>query len=292
MYEKISCCPICEGTSFTNEMICEDHSTSHEQFVIARCQQCNFLFTNPRPETSQLDNYYNAETYISHNNKSNTLVNTLYKTVRYFTLRSKERLIKKWGNTNKTLLDYGCGTGHFLSHCQTKGWTIAGLEPNHIARKIANSNTGQKVFENIKDVPGKYQVITLWHVLEHVPDLNQTISELTGKLEKSGTLIIAVPNPESWDAKHYKSFWAGYDVPRHLYHFSQSTVKQLLKKHHLKVKKTLPMKLDSYYVSMLSEKYKNNSTNYIQSIINGYKSNRYAQKNHNNYSSLIYILQK
>lgn len=294
MYEKIEHCPICGCTDFSNEIICNDYTVSNEQFVIVRCNACQFLITNPRPSANSLVSYYDSELYISHNSKGNTLVNRIYKLARFFTLRKKQKLIKRLVTKNYTLLDYGCGTGHFISFCKEKGWNVSGVEPNNNARKIANDITENNVVDSIEELKDKslYQVITLWHVLEHVPDLNLLLKKLIGKLDKKGTLIVAVPNPESWDAKLYKQYWAGYDVPRHLYHFSQENMKQLMEKHKLRIKEMIPMKLDSYYVSMLSEQYKNKNGNYIKSVINGYKSNSYAKQNKNNYSSIIYIIQK
>jgi len=294
MYKKLESCPICKSKKFDNEIICNDYTVSNEKFVIVKCVSCQLLFTNPRPDSKQIGKYYDSELYVSHSSKSNNLINSIYKIARHFTLRNKHNLIKKYSLENKTLLDYGSGTGHFLSFCKNKDWNVTGIEPNKVAREKANKNTKNAVLENINTIDNdtKFQIITLWHVLEHVEDLNKLLIKLTSLLNKKGTLIIAVPNPESWDAKKYKLHWAGYDVPRHLYHFSQDSIKTLMKNHKLKIKEILPMKLDSYYVSMLSEKYKNKSNNYFRAVINGYKSNRYAKKNNKNYSSLIYIIQK
>lgn len=294
MYEKIESCPVCSSNKFTNEIICNDYSISNEQFVIVRCDHCKFLLTNPRPRPDRLDAYYKSDNYVSHSNKANNIINIIYKAARYFTLRSKHNLLLKCSDKEKTLLDYGCGTGSFLEFCKNKGWKVAGIEPNEKARNLAINNSNSKVEDKIESLDREttYNIITLWHVLEHIPDLNLALEKITAKLSKKGTLIIAVPNPESWDAQHYKKYWAAYDVPRHLYHFTQSSIKELMKRHKLKVKEVIPMPLDSFYVSLLSETYKKSKNKYFKAIINGYKSNSYARKNHNNYSSLIYIVQK
>ena len=296
MYEKLLSCPLCDGIEFQNEIICKDHSVTQEQFVIVRCSSCNLLFTNPRPEPGQLPKYYESDEYISHTSKANSIINLVYKVARYFTLRNKEQLVSKYiGPTKaKSILDYGCGTGHFLEHCKTKGWNIRGIEPNEQAREQANKHTSNHVVSGLieLDSNNKFDAITLWHVLEHVPNLNETIAKLIGLLKTKGVLIIAVPNPNSWDAKHYKEYWAAYDVPRHLYHFTSDVIQNLAKKHQLKLKHKLPMKLDSFYVSMLSEKYKIGSNNFIESIISGIKSNRFARNHKDEYSSLIYVLKK
>ncbi|MDH5366846.1 MAG: class I SAM-dependent methyltransferase, partial [Cyclobacteriaceae bacterium] len=231
MYEKIEHCPVCSSSDFTNEIICNDHTVTNEKFAIVKCDNCQFLFTNPRPDVNTLEKYYDSDLYISHNSKGNTVVNRIYKFARFFTLRKKEKLIKRKVSADLTLLDYGCGTGHFISYCSKKGWNVSGVEPNNNARTIANGITKNNVVESIEKLNNKstYQIITLWHVLEHVPDLNILIKKLTEKLDKKGSLIIAVPNPNSLDAKIYKQYWAGYDVPRHLYHFTQDSIKQLMK---------------------------------------------------------------
>ena len=294
MYEKIESCPVCSNNKFTNEIICNDYSISNEQFVIVRCDHCKFLLTNPRPLPDRLSSYYESDNYVSHSNKANNIINLAYKIARYFTLRSKHKLIQKCSNKDNSLLDYGCGTGSFLTFCKNKGWKVAGIEPNEKARKIASNDSSIRIEQKLEHLDPKdsYAIITLWHVLEHIPDLNNALEKIATKLSKKGTLIIAVPNPESWDAQHYKKYWAGYDVPRHLYHFTQSSVKQLMKNHKLKVKNIVPMKLDSYYVSLLSETYSKSKNKYFKALLNGYKSNSYARKNNNNYSSLIYIVQK
>ncbi|HEY4650684.1 MAG TPA: class I SAM-dependent methyltransferase, partial [Pontibacter sp.] len=192
-----------------------------------------------------------------------------------------------------TILDYGCGTGVFLTACKKDGWQVRGVEPSDKARELAAETIGTPIATNISDLPDeKYEVITLWHVLEHIHTLNETINHLISHLSETGTLIIAVPNADSHDAKQYKENWAAYDVPRHLYHFTQATMKRFLKKHKMVLEEVLPMKFDAYYVSMLSEKHKEGKTKMISSVVNGYKSNSYAEKNGNDYSSLIFVAKR
>ncbi|MEO1052942.1 MAG: class I SAM-dependent methyltransferase, partial [Bacteroidota bacterium] len=249
---------------------------------------------------NNLDKYYASDNYISHTNKPNTLTNKLYKIARRFTLQRKLNLINKLQDKD-TILDYGCGTGEFLNTCQNNGWQITGVEPNQVAREQANTINNNRVFPSLDSVEdkSKFKIITLWHVLEHIPQLNDTLKKLRKLLHKNGTMIVAVPNCESYDAQLYKEFWAGYDLPRHLYHFTPKTLKKLMKRHKLKVRDIIPMPLDSYYISLLSQQYmsvenddKAGVSNYIKSIINGYKSNSYAEKHQNNHSSLMYIISK
>lgn len=293
MYEKVTKCPICKTTSFQNFIICKDHTVSGESFALSKCENCGFIFTNPRPDESLIEKYYQSDNYISHSDQSRSITDSLYKIVRSFTLRSKLNLLNSLC-TDKTLLDYGCGTGDFLQHCQSKGWAVAGVEPNEKARNISREKLSGSLVRDIAQLDKKnsFDIITLWHVLEHVHDINSLTKTLKERLNKNGYLIIALPNHESYDQNLYQEHWAAYDVPRHLHHFSQQTFSELITHHALKLVNIQPMKFDSYYVSLLSEKYKHGKSNYIKSFINGWKSNRWASKNNNNYSSLIYILKK
>ena len=293
MFEKLEQCPVCKHSVYINYIICKDHLVSGESFAITQCKRCGFLFTNPRPDSENLDKYYESPEYISHSNRSSSLINLVYKNVRNHTIKQKVSLINGL-KTNHEILDVGCGTGHFLQACKKNDWKINGVEPNEHARKQGEKLLKMPLTDSLQHfkTAGKMGIISFWHVLEHIPDLNETIDLAKKLLEKKGKLVIAVPNHESLDASFYKQYWAAFDVPRHLYHFSQRTMKELLKNHDLKLKKIFPMKFDAYYVSMLSEKYKCGRTNYIEAFKNGYRSNAFAKKNHNNYSSLIYIARK
>lgn len=294
MFEKLEKCPLCESGHFTNYLICKDHSVSKEEFAIVQCNDCRFLFTNPRPHPDSLHQYYESDEYISHQNKGNSIINILYRIARYFTLKRKVNLVNKYSEHKGHLLDFGCGTGHFLDAANKDKWKTTGLEPNVIARKQAEAKQ-LNVVESIEHLPTdkKFDLITMWHVLEHIPNLNTTLSKLYKMLSKKGTLIVAVPNHNSYDARIFDKYWAGYDVPRHLYHFDHESIKNLMKKYKLKVKHILPMKLDAYYVSLLSNKYKHNGhIKPVKSLITGYKSNASAIKNELNYSSNIYIIRK
>ncbi|MDH5602598.1 MAG: class I SAM-dependent methyltransferase [Cyclobacteriaceae bacterium] len=296
MYEKIEKCPICSSEKIKNQQLIKDFSITNELFNISKCENCELLFTNPRPDPENIGKYYASKEYISHSNKPVNLIQYIYKLVRYFALRKKLNIINSLSKKGN-ILDFGCGTGHFLSTCQKDGWQISGFEPDNKANEIACMTTGTMIYKDILSVNTNqpYNVITLWHVLEHLHDLNGTMNLLYSLLYKQGVLLVAVPNIKSYDSLLYKEYWAAWDVPRHLYHFSQKNIKDLAKKHKFKIKKIYPMKFDSYYVSYLSEYYKNNHNNllgkYIYSIINGYKSNNKGKEAFE-YSSLIYVLTK
>jgi ubiquinone/menaquinone biosynthesis C-methylase UbiE len=181
----------------------------------------------------------------------------VYVMARTQTIKWKTKLIKKHAVAHQiSLLDYGCGTGDFLTYCKRSGWNVSGIEPSASARQIAATKSGQPIYEEINQMPqGKFEAITLWHVLEHVPEIHLLITSLAERLTETGTIFIAVPNRKSWDAKHYKNTWAAFDVPRHLWHFTRNDIQTLMHAHSLKVVSIIPMKLDAYYVSLLSEKY-------------------------------------
>lgn len=290
---SVSSCPICSGNSFQKFGQAKDYTVSHETFQLMKCSSCDFLLTSPRPDDSQLGSYYISDNYVSHTAKATTLFDKLYEVSREFALNWKLTLVKKFlisPSASPSLLDYGCGTGFFLKKIKESGFNIAGVEPSDIARYAAEQNTGIKINTQLEEVKTKFDVISLWHVLEHVSNLNELVVELKDRLKKDGALIIAVPNHQSNDAKKYEMQWAGYDVPRHLWHFHQQTMTQLLAKHQLKIVEIIPMKLDAYYVSMLSEKYRSGRQSiltFLKGLINGWFSNLKATKK--NYSSIIYI---
>ena len=287
-------CQICQNDSFILVHTCKDYSVSHEYFNIVRCTNCNFLYTNPIPDESTIGNFYKTSNYISHSNTSNGLINKLYKIIRNYTLTKKFKLITLVSNKKVgRLLDVGCGTGHFLNICRKKGWGVDGVEPDINAKNLAEIATKKLILSSINEINNeqKYDVITLWHVLEHVHSLNDTIIKLGNVLAKSGVVIIAVPNHESLDALIYKQNWAAYDVPRHLYHFSKQTLEILMKKHGFSLSGIKPMFFDSFYVSMISENNlnKNKFLGLFNAFINGLLSNMSKKNNH---SSLIYIFNK
>jgi 2-polyprenyl-3-methyl-5-hydroxy-6-metoxy-1,4-benzoquinol methylase len=216
-------------------------------------------------------------------------MDTLYRIARGFTLKWKEKIVKSNPSEN-SLLDFGCGTGNFLAHMKSKGWNVTGIESASEARTKASENA--TVYKSLDEVATQFSAITLWHVLEHIHQLNPTLKELKQRLTPSGTIFIAVPNYKSCDAEHYEKYWAAYDVPRHLWHFDRQTMTQLLSNAGFKIQQTVPMKLDAYYVSLLSESYQNPKSNslikYFSAILQAWKANRSASKT-GEFSSLIYI---
>lgn len=292
--EILSNCPICDEKDSQTVLVCEDYTVTHEKFTISACLWCGFQFTNPRPEESKIGKYYESDSYVSHSNSKKGIINAIYHFVRQFSLNKKIQLINSLSKKGK-LLDIGCGTGEFLSTSQKNGWNVRGIEPNEKARELAIVNyhltigTQEDLSELTK---GSFDIITMWHVLEHVHLLNKRVGELHQLLSDSGKVIIAVPNCTSADAKHYGENWAAYDVPRHLYHFTPVSIKKLLAKHKFYHVASYPMKFDSYYVSMLTEKNVHHKNKLFSSFINGLKSNRQAKNDAEKYSSVIYVFAK
>ena len=292
MYEKLEECPVCNFPSHENYLICDDHSVSHESFALVKCPKCGLIYTNPRPSLDSIGNYYQSEDYISHTSKANNVVNFTYKLARTFTLRWKHRIITRLHTPPTSLLDYGAGTGDFLQYMSQRNWQSSGIEPNPQALKITQAKGLEVHSQLAKTNKFKYDIITAWHVLEHVHDLKDTIRKLRKRLTDQGHLLVALPNHQSYDAQHYGAHWAGYDVPRHLQHFSQESFQFLLYQTKLKLKETIPMPLDAYYVSILSERYLGSKRPILNGIKVGYQSNKAAAKNNKQYSSLIYVLTK
>ncbi len=270
----------------------KDHSVSGELFDLIENKTYGYLETVPKPSLDKLPEYYKTEDYISHTDSKRNLLEKVYHSVREISLKQKLKLIDSFQTTHKNLLDYGCGTGDFLKTAHQNGWHVSGIEPNEDARLIANKKTNQAVLDlsQIKTFkPQSFDVITLWHVLEHIPNLQEQILVLKSLLKPNGVLIIAVPNYNSYDAKHYKQFWAAYDVPRHLWHFNQTSISNLFKPVRLKIEFIKPMLFDSYYVSLLSEKYKSGHMNIFKAFWTGFVSN-YKARSTKEHSSLIYVL--
>ena len=267
----------------------KDHSVSKEIFDLYYDEELDMLITSPQPELQNLGKYYESEDYISHTDNKRSLFEKAYHFVKNIALKNKLNLINSQQPKKGKLLDIGAGTGDFLLTAKNDGWETIGVEPSDRAKNIAKEKGISFVEETSTLESNSLDVITMWHVLEHVPNLEVQIEELKRLLKPTGTLIIAVPNYKSFDAGHYETFWAAYDVPIHFWHFSKKSIQLLFERVDMKLEKILPMKFDSFYVSLLSEKYKTGKMNYIKAFLVGLKSNLKA-KNTKEYSSHIYVL--
>lgn len=292
--QNLTTCPVCGGESSKKVMDCIDYTVSRETFSIVQCTKCGFKYTNPRPDDKEIGKYYESEEYVSHSNSKKGLINTVYHWVRNYSLRKKVELINSQSKKGN-LLDIGCGTGEFLSTAVANGWKGQGIEPNDKARNQAISNHKLNVLpeSGISSLQNNnFDVITMWHVLEHVHTLNERVLEIYSLLKTGGKAIIAVPNCTSYDASVYGKEWAAYDVPRHLYHFTPKTMKALFRKHKMDFVQSYPMKFDSFYVSMLTEKNVHKQNRLFPAFLNGFKSNLKTKNDAEKYSSVIYVFVK
>jgi 2-polyprenyl-3-methyl-5-hydroxy-6-metoxy-1,4-benzoquinol methylase len=266
----------------------KDYSVSQETFELLYDETLEMLITHPQPSLEKLPSYYESVDYISHTDGNKSVFEKMYQFVKGIALKNKLKLINTQSSKGR-ILDIGAGVGDFLQVAKNDGWETIGIEPSAKAKTIAKSK-GVSFVEDLSQLENNsFDIITMWHVLEHVPDLENQIKELKRLLKPNGTVIIAVPNFKSHDALHYGKYWAAYDVPIHLWHFSKTAIKKLFAKEDLHLVKVLPMKFDAFYVSLLSEKYKTGKMNFIKAFFIGLKSNWKGSQNLE-YSSHIYLI--
>jgi 2-polyprenyl-3-methyl-5-hydroxy-6-metoxy-1,4-benzoquinol methylase len=293
MVIKHTNCPLCGSEKISEYLKAKDHLLTQEIFVINKCSACSFIFTQAVPPADEIGRYYQSLDYISHSDTRKGLMNKLYHLGRMFMLKKKHGMVKR-ASSGKNLLDIGCGTGYYPGYMKKKGYQVTGVEIDPKARAFARSEFGIPVhspdeFLNHK-VEGKFDVITLWHVLEHLDNFDLYLEKMLDHLAPGGALVIALPNCSAYDARHYKEFWAGYDVPRHLWHFTPSTLQYLAQKHKLKVIKMKRLPLDPFYNAMLSEKYRGNKLFMISGVIFGKLAYIESLFNIKKSSSVVYFL--
>jgi SAM-dependent methyltransferase len=293
--ETIKTCLVCGDSRLNPDLTCKDFVASDSLFQLTRCAQCSFLFTNPRPAANEIGPYYQSDKYVSHagSKDSFSFMYKVYDWVRDYSIKQKLRLIKKY-HTSGSLMDLGCGLGYFLDGVIRDNTFVAqGADVSQEAIDYVKNKFGYTVFneQQLGQHQSQYDVITQWHVLEHVHLLNERMIELTSLLKKGGTLFIAVPNSNSWDANYYKSFWDGYDVPRHLYHFNRNSFGKLMEKHGFKVVETRPLWFDAPYISMRSEVHSGNKLSFLRGAIFGAISTISALFS-GEHSSLLFVVKK
>lgn len=289
-------CPVCGGQDLHLLFSVHDHTVSQEDFLLLSCTSCGHRFTQDIPGPEAIGAYYKAESYISHTNSSKGLINRLYKIVRGYTLSGKRHWVEKYTGLKKgRILDIGAGTGFFLAEMKGHGWEAFGLEPDGDAREVSRQTHGivLQEMESIDQLPAQsFEAITLWHVLEHVHDLDGYVNRFFKLLRPGGILFIAVPNHTSHDAQVYGKDWAAYDVPRHLHHFSPASMKKLFDGKGFEWVGMKPMYFDAFYVSLLSSKYKSGKTNWFSALLTGLISNIKTLSNKERCSSLVYVWRK
>ena len=261
----------------------KDEAYTQEEFGLKKDQN-GVLSTYPIPE--ELSSYYDFGDYISHQTDQNNWISKIYGLVKNRMFSIKLNTLFDHSHNTETALDYGCGTGEFVSYLDSKGIKAEGYEPTQSAFEKA-SNKNIKIYNSLSSITKTYDVITMFHVLEHVDDYMETIKELKERLNPNGILVIAVPNYKSYDATFYKEKWAGWDVPRHLWHFSRKDISNIANESYLELIQIKAMPFDAFYISMVSEGYKGNSK--ILGLWRGLVSNLKAM-NSKEYSSNMFIL--
>jgi 2-polyprenyl-3-methyl-5-hydroxy-6-metoxy-1,4-benzoquinol methylase len=288
-------CPLCKSSKIDDFLHVKDHLLTSETFLISKCQACGFLFTQNVPPADEIGRYYQSQDYVSHSDTRKGLMNKLYHLGRTWMLRMKYGMVRKVSPGNN-LLDIGCGTGYFPAYMKQKGYKVTGVEVDPKARDFAKKEFGLTVHSPerfLKEgIEGPFEVITLWHVLEHLDDFDLYIERMLEHMSPGGCLIIALPNCSSLDARYYKEFWAGYDVPRHLWHFTPKTLQYLAENHGLKIIKMKRLMLDPFYNSMLSEKYKGNRVFMIFGTVIGKLAYLESLFNIEKSSSIVYFLKR
>lgn len=292
----IDLCPVCSNSGCTETLICKDYLVTGEPFSIHQCPSCGFAFTQNFPCENEIGKYYDAPGYISHSDTHQGVINSLYHWARKIALRSKTKIVSKYSSKNaETLLDIGSGTGYFLHAMRLKKWIVTGIEKSKPTREYAHKKFGLNIqdAEYLFDMPDKTKdVVTMWHVLEHIEKLNETMANLHRILKNDGVLIVALPNKKSADALAYKEEWAAYDVPRHLWHFSPGDFTYFAEKHNFRIEKIKAMYFDPFYIAMLSEKNKGTFAASLVGLIKGFLFFTQSLFSTHRCSSIIYILKK
>ncbi len=285
-------CPWCDSEKTQMHLWVKDLFLTQEPFEIYECLKCGLLFTEPRPDVNSIGKYYQSEEYYSHQENKNGFIPKIYESVKRVNLRHKRKLATK-GLKVGTMLEIGCGVGDFLHEMEQKGWNCTGIEPSKEAKAIAKNRVKANILNpdelaSLEDE--SFDLITMWHVLEHVDNLKEEVTHLQRLLKKGGRLVLALPNYKSADAEFYREYWAAYDVPRHLNHFCRESINNIFKNTKLKLKKTDKLVWDAYYISYMSEKYKNHTLPLLKGALRGLISNCKAQKS-GEWSSLVYVLE-
>ncbi|MCD4737313.1 MAG: methyltransferase domain-containing protein [Bacteroidales bacterium] len=292
--EYLENCPICGSKEIHLFLKSRDYFFTKEEFTVDLCNNCGFKFTNPRPFELDSTKYYQTEDYISHSNTDKSVFSRIYKKVRRINIKSKYSLVSKYSHNKGNILDIGSGTGEFLLFLKKNGWNTFGIEPDINARNYAIQNYNLEVSDisSLNNFENDYfEIITLWHVLEHIYNFKDQVKSVKLKLKSEGIVFVAVPNAGSWDARHYNEIWAGYDLPRHISHFEIPTIQKLFNEVGFEILAIKPMKFDAFYISLLSEGYQKGGSKFF-ALLNGLRSNFSGMKDIGNFSSIIFVLRK
>ena len=286
-------CPWCDSEKTQIHLWLKDEFLTNEDFQIHECHSCGLLFTEPRPAKDKIGEYYKSEEYYSHKENKKGFIPKIYECVKKVNLKHKYKIAIK-DKSSGSILDIGCGVGDFLHICEEQGWLCTGVEPSEDAKAIAAKRIKAQILasEELEQIPDEsFDIITMWHVLEHVDDIRWQVAQLQRLIKRDGRIIIAVPNHKSYDAAYYNEKWAAYDVPRHLNHFSKETIVKIFKTNGLNLVETDKLRWDAYYISYMSEQYKHHKFPLIKGVYRGFVSNCKARKS-DEWSSRVYVFEK
>jgi 2-polyprenyl-3-methyl-5-hydroxy-6-metoxy-1,4-benzoquinol methylase len=289
-----SICPLCHSDRISLYLKCTDYFLSKEEFDLFRCEACGFIFTRSCPDENDIGRYYESDDYISHDDNAKGFMNRIYMLARNFMLKEKKRIVQNaTGLRTGKILDIGCGTGYFAWTMKKGGWYVTGIEPNKKASAFGSERFGIDVIspELISTLPDhSFDTVTMWHVMEHLHDPFKYSDEINRLLKPEGICIVALPNSGSSDAMYYGRFWAAYDVPRHLWHFSPSTLKIFWEKKGYEVVNIKRLPLDVFYISILSEKNRGSEIPFTKGLLIGGFFTMKSAITKSSCSSLIYFL--
>lgn len=286
-------CPWCGSEKAQIHLWLKDEFLSQEEFQIYECKSCGLLYTEPRPNPDEIGKYYKSDAYYSHRENNKGLIPRIYETIKSINLKRKYKLAVN-GMQTGIVLDIGCGVGDFLCLMEKNNWETIGIEPSEDAKQIAEKRLSHKILHpnDIQSLePNSIDLITMWHVLEHVDDLKEEINQIQRLLKQKGRLVLALPNFKSYDAQFYNTHWAAYDVPRHLNHFCKESIVKIFKNSELELVETSKLKWDAYYISYMSEMFKHHRLPLVRGAFRGMISNCKARKT-NEWSSRVYIFEK
>ena len=285
-------CPWCGSEKAQINLWLKDEFLTKEDFHICECLNCGLQYTMPRPSKDKIGNYYKSEEYYSHQENKKGFIPRLYETVKKINLKHKYTLATK-GLAKGKLLDIGCGVGDFIHTAEQKKWDCMGVEPSDDAKAIARKRVKANIVNSIEleQIPDNtFDLITMWHVLEHVDDLKWQVEQLERLIKPNGRIVIAVPNYKSYDGQFYKEYWAAYDVPRHLNHFNKQVITKIFKTKKLELMKTEKLIWDAYYISFMSEQYRIHKFPLIRGAYRGLVSNCKARRS-GEWSSMVYVFE-
>ncbi len=205
-------CPICGGRLVVRfAHLCEAQSGA--RFDVLACEQCGLGITSPQP--TDTGGFYGAGYYGGRHSFTAGLC-----------IRRRLRWASRFAAARRRLLDVGCGDGSFLVRASQQGWSVAGTELAPAAARVAGLTVGRSL-DDVRDA-APFDVVTLWHSLEHMPEPARVVAEIRTVLAPGGAVLVAVPDFGGWQAHLTGRAWLHADVPRHLFHFTAASLTRLL----------------------------------------------------------------